>query len=158
MNITADITKVEELFPPRPGGKVDTALKQQQVAQEQIDSVLNVVTEHEHVDYQAIRVLPETPDIGTARTVTLSSANPVLMVLPNDAKRRSAVIIAVDNDIYLTNDQNVASNVQGAATNGQAFYLPKGIYVPVDNSGELYAACTTTSSSSRVSVLVNKDS
>lgn len=147
----------EELFPPTPGGHVDTVRKQRQADQDQLDSI-NVITEHDNVTYEAIRVRDESPDIGTARTITLSSANPVLQLLPTDRSRRSAVILSVDNDIYLTQDQNIANSVYGAATNGQAFYLSKGLVLTVANQGELYAACTTTATSSRVSVLVSKDS
>ncbi len=125
----------EELFLPKPGSAVDTVRKQNAANAMQLSSP-DVIAEHENVSYEAIRVQMQEPDIGTARTITLSSANPVLPLLPVDRTRRSAIVVAVDNDVYITQDQNIANTVQGAATNGQAFYLPKGVVLPVDNQGE----------------------
>ena len=154
MNLEQDI---EELFPPRPGGMVDTIRKQREADAGQLANA-DVVAEQDNVSYEAIRVTTQGPDIGTARTVTLSAANPVLPLLPADRTRSSAVIIAVDNDVYISQDQNTANTVYGAATNGQAFYLPKGVSITIDNQGDYWAACTTTGTASRVSVLVSKNS
>jgi hypothetical protein len=139
---------------PRPGGMVDTA--RQQAAQAQPEQT--VTNADGPVSYQAVRVREEPPDLGTARTVTLSAANPVLTVLYADRQRRSAVIVAVDNDIYLSTDQGAANQVAGGASAEIVFYLPKGLPLPVANQAQLWAAATTTATSSRVSVLVSQDS
>lgn len=145
---------ITELFPPRPGGLVDSARRgdgQQQPAE-------TVTVTDGPVPYQAVRVRPEAPDIGTARTVTLSAANPVLPLLGQDAQRRTAVVLAVDNDVYLATDLGLAEQVAGGSTAGGVFYLPKGVPVTVASQAQYWAACTTTAASSRVSVLVSKDS
>lgn len=145
---------VSELFPPAPGGLVDTA-RRGAVQAQPADTVM--VTDGP-VPYEAVRVRPEAPDTGSGRTVTLSAANPVLPILGQDGQRRSAVVIAVDNDVYLATDLNAAQQAAGVATATGAFYLPKGIPVTIAMQGQVWAACTTTASNSRVSVLVSKDS
>jgi len=145
---------ITELFPPRPGGLVDSARRgdgQQQPAE-------TVTVTDGPADYEAVRVRPEAPDIGTARTITLSAANTVLQLLGQDAQRRSAVALAVDNDVYLATDLGLAQQVAGGASAEGAFYLPKGIPMPIGSQGQYWAACTTSAANSRVSVLVNKDS
>lgn len=105
----------------------------------------------------AVNVRPETPALGTARCVTLSASNPWLMVLPQDPMRREATLLAVDNDVYVTTSREVAMEIAGAATGVDAFYLPKGIPLPFAAKSAFWVACTTTNTSSRVSVMVAKD-
>lgn len=145
----------EELFPPRPGGLVDSARRAAGDRDAQAPAV--TVTDGPR-PYEAVRVRPETPDLGTARTITLSSANQVLQLLGQDSQRRSCVVLAVDNDVYLATDQGVAYQAAGGTSAEGAFYLPAGIAVPVDTQAQVFAACTTTGTSSRVSVLITKDS
>lgn len=145
----------DEQFPPRPGGLVDTARK---TAAEPQGSPGTVADDNGPVAYSAVRVRPEAPDTGTARTVTLSSGNPVARILPQDAQRRSAVVLAVDNDVYLSANQGSAEDAQGSTTATGVFYLPAGIAIPIDTQATLWAACTTTATSSRVSVLITRDS
>lgn len=146
----------EELFPPRPGGLVDSARRTAAPAADSLE--IEVPGTDGPVPYAAVRVRPEPPDLGTARTITLGPANPVLRLLGRDGQRRGAVVLAVDNDVYLSNDHGLARDVAGGTAAEGVFYLPAGIAVPVDFQGELWAACTTTATSSRVSVLVTKDS
>lgn len=144
-----------EQFPPRPGGLVDSHRKAQAA---QTPAPSTVTVPDGPVTYDAVRVRPEPPDLGTARTITLSEANPVLPLLGHDAQRRSAVVVAVDNDIYLATDQGLAQQASGTTTAEGAMYLPAGIAIPVDTQAQVWAACTTTATSSRVSVLITKDS
>lgn len=148
--------EAEKLFPPKPGGLVDTWRKAQAAL---ADTATEHVADNDGpVKYQAIRTRPEPPDLGTARTITLSAANPVLMLLGQDAQRRGAVVLAVDNDVYLSSDQGLAWQSQGGASAEGCFYLLKGVPVPVDAQAPLWAACTTTAASTRISVLITRDS
>lgn len=97
------------------------------------------------------------PELGTAQMVVLNANNTVREILPRDPNRRSAIVLAVDNDVFICSSREVASNVAGTTTATFGFYLPKGIVIPVANRGAFWAAATTTASNSRVSVLVNKD-
>lgn len=105
----------------------------------------------------AINVRNETPALGTARAVTLSANNPYVLALPQDPMRRNATLLAVDNDVYVTSSREIAMEVNGSATATDAFYLPKAIPLPITSKAAFWVACTTTATSSRVSVLVTKD-
>lgn len=105
----------------------------------------------------AVPVRDEAPAQSIPRCITLSAANPVLPLLPQDPRRRSAVVLAVDNDVYIAGSADLANAAQGSPASPHAFYLPAGIAVPVDTKAASWVACTTTATSSRVSVLINKD-
>lgn len=107
--------------------------------------------------FPAIPVRNESPALGVDRCVALSAANPVRMLLPQDPRRRNAMILAVDNDVYICSSLELAQAVQGLTTASDGFYLPKGIVVPITNKAAHWVAATTTASTSRVSVLVSKD-
>lgn len=149
----------EVLFPPKKGGMVDTARKRTQAESAQLDEYNNQAgAPVPGTGLVAIRVRSEAPDTGVARSVTLTSAYPVARLLAADTGRRSSVILAIDNDVYITGSQGLANDVSGSATSGQAFYLPAGIAMPVDNQAELWVSATTTATNTRVSVLISRDS
>jgi hypothetical protein len=149
----------EELFPPRPGGMVDTARKRAQAESDQLDAYNDQAGAPVPAsDYTAVRVRPESADSGTIRTITLSSQYPVARLLPADPGRRSAVILAIDSDVYVTGSQGLANDVSGSATSGQVGYFPAGVGLPIDNQAEWWVAATTTATLTRVTVIVNRDS
>lgn len=144
----------DEQFPPAPGGMVDTARK---AAAAQTELATTAETVDGPVPYSAVRVRTEPPDLGTARTVTLGAANPVLRLLSQDPQRRTAVVIAIDADVYISGSRDAASAAAGTGTAEGCFYLPAGIGIPVDNQAAFWVAATDTTISTRVSVLVSKD-
>jgi hypothetical protein len=152
--VKALVGDVEAFLLPRPGGKIDTG-RRQRAAESLADEP--VAQQDYLVKGKPVAVDSLAPDTGGARTVTLSANNPVLPVLPRDTTRRSAVILAVDNDVYLTSDPGQAANAaaSGGATAEGVFYLPAGIGVPWQNTDQLWAAVTTTGTSSRVSVMAS---
>jgi hypothetical protein len=105
-----------------------------------------------------VSVRNETPALGMAYCVTLSSTNEYLQLVPRDPSRRNAVVLPVDNDVYICSSREVAAQVAGSTTSTLGSYFPKGIAVPIDSRSPYWVACTTTASTSRVSVLVSKDS
>ncbi len=151
-------TDFEELFPPVRGGAVEQA--RQKAAAEQAQAERAIPLTHEDAgEYAAVRVRDEQPDLGIPRTFTLSSANPTTQLLPADPGRRSAVILAVDNDVYIGNSLGNVQNVSGGAAGaGSVFYLPAGTPIPILNTAAWYVSITTSSGNSRVSVLISKDS
>lgn len=150
----------EELFPPKPGGMVDTARKKMAADADQLaaHNAAQADAEIWGTDAGAVRVRAESPDTGNIRSVTLTAAYPVARLLPADPNRRSAVILPVDNDVYVTGSQGLANDVAGGTAALQAGYFPAGIGLPVDNQGEYWVAATTTTGSSRVTIIVNRDS
>jgi hypothetical protein len=151
-------TSVEELFPARPGGLVDSARQQRAAAAAQGSSPAEI--EAGPTPYPAVRVRVEAADVAPARTLTLSAANPVLRLLPYDALRRGSVVLAVDNDVYVSNVQGAVQNAvaSGGDTAEGVFYLPAGIAIPFDTHAEMFVGVTTTAASTRVSVLITTDS
>jgi hypothetical protein len=105
----------------------------------------------------AVPVRDESPAQGNGNVVTLSVANPMLQLLPQDPRRRLAVVLAVDNDVYLSHSRDLAAFAQGVNTGTQAAYLPAGIGIPIHSKNAWYVAATNTTTSSRVTVLVYKD-
>lgn len=148
------VEDVEHVFRPRPGGKIDTA-RRNAGANSLADEP--VAQQDYLVKGKPVAVDSLAPEIGGARTVTLSANNPALPLLPRDTTRRSAVILAVDNDVYLSNDpgQAMTAAASGGATAEGVFYLPAGIGLPWQNTDQLWAAATTTGTSSRVSVMAS---
>jgi hypothetical protein len=148
-----------ELFPPRPGGLVDRHRKRkaaEAAARENGTDTATMETGRNKV--KAVRVSVEAANLAGSGCVVLGPGNLWQQLLPRDQNRRSAVILAVDNDVYVTADQGMALNVAGSASGTGAFYLPAGIAIPVDSQAQLYVACTTTATNSRVSVLISRDS
>jgi hypothetical protein len=106
--------------------------------------------------YPVVSVRNESPALGTGQCVALSTATPVKALLPQDPRRRHALILAVDNDVWIASTREIAQAAEGSTAGSVAFYLPKGIAIPVINKGAWYAAATAAGTS-RISVMVDKD-
>jgi hypothetical protein len=157
--VDALVHDAEELFPPRPGGMVDRHRKQKAAEEAAREAGRDSdVAELGRDKVRAVRTVVESPDLGGTPSVVLSSGNPVLRLLPRDSHRKAAVILAIDNDVYLTTDEGLARTLQGNATGAGGFYLPAGTPIPVTDTAEWWAAATTTATTSRVSVMVNRES
>jgi hypothetical protein len=150
--VEAVVGDAEAFLLPRPGGKIDTARRQRD-AESLADQP--VAGQDYLIKGRPVAVDHLIPAVGMARTVTLGGTNPVLPLLPRDTSRRSATVLAVDNDVYLSNDPGQATTAAniGAATASGVFYLPKGIAVPWQSTDQLWAGVTTTATNSRVSVM-----
>lgn len=144
------VGEVEHVLKPRPGGKIDTARR---MAEQHSQKDLPVADTDTLIKGKPVAVDVLLPPLGTAITVTLNSANPVLQALPKDTTRRGAILIAIDNPVYLATKQNVATTAEGSATSDLAGYLPVGVPVPVPFTDAVWVSATTTASQSRVTVL-----
>lgn len=149
------MSDLDEQFPPRPGGMVDSARKAAAAAAALPETVGNT---DGPVAYAAVRVRPEPPNLGTARTITLTANNPVLTLLGRDQQRRGAVILAIDNDVYISTDKDLANAAAGGESATGVAYLPAGIGIPISSQAQYWVAATTTATPSRVSVFIDKDS
>lgn len=108
--------------------------------------------------YPPVSVRDISPALSVARCVGLSAANPVLPALPQDPRRRRAVLLAVDADVWVSSSKDIASGLAALTAGADAFYLPKGVPLVAVSRGALYAAYTTlVAGVSRVSVLVERD-
>jgi hypothetical protein len=154
--VEALVHDAEELFPAKPGGLVDRHRRRK--AEEKAAGETSDTVQLGRNKVKAVRTVVESPDIGGTPSVLLSASAPTARLLPRDDHRRSAVILAIDNDVYITSDPGTAINVAGTTTGTGGFYLPKQIPVPIMSTAEWYVAATTTTGTSRVSVLVNRES
>jgi hypothetical protein len=148
----------EELFPPVRGGMVDTARQQAMAEHQQAERAIPL-TREDPGEYAAVRVRDEAPDLGTARTIVLSSANPSQQLLPRDDQRRSAIVVAVDNAVWWGFGEGPVQDLSGVSTGGgNAFYLPSGTCIPILSTAPVWVSATTTGSTSRVSFAIFRDS
>lgn len=149
--IEEGVGEVEHVLKARPGGKIDTA---RQMAEQHSDKDLPVAGTDTLIKGKPVAVDELLPENGLAVTVTLNSANPMMPLLPRDTTRRSATILAIDNDVYISTSAAAATAAAAAnsATLTGVGYLPAGIAYPWASSAPLYVASTTTTGQSRVTV------
>jgi hypothetical protein len=149
-----------DLFIPHPGSRTDavgTAMRHEDPGDH-----LPLNRGREMPDF-AVATRQDMPEECVPRTLQLSANNPYLPILPRDMRRRRAVIIPVTNDVVLTETkegaQAVAALVAGggtASTYGNGAYVPKGTVYVIESRDWMFAAITTTSTSSPVSVTVER--
>lgn len=157
--VDAVIHDAEELFPPKPGGLVDQHRRRKAAAEAARQAgATSEVTELGRNKVKAVRTVVEAADTGATPSVLLGASNPVQQLLPRDDHRRSAVVLAIDNDVYLTIDRGMALSLAGNATGTGGFYLPKQVPIPISDTAQWFVAVTTTASTTRVSVIVNRES
>jgi hypothetical protein len=145
------VGEVEHLVKPRPGGKIDTARR---MAEQHSDKDLPVADTDTLIKGKPVAVDELLPENGLAITVTLNSANPMLPLLPRDTTRRSATLLAIDNDVYISTSATAATAAAAAnsGTLAGVGYLPAGIAYPWASTAPVYAASTTTTGQSRITV------
>lgn len=144
----------EELFPPKPGGMVDTTRKEQAAAQAQAgQGAAGTVGEP---SYEAVKVDVLEPEVGAGRTISVSTTlNSVQRILGTDPNRKRAVVMTLDEPIVVCNSQGSASdsrnssNAAGQSAGG--FVLPVNVPLPVKSRGEVWVAATS-STATRVSI------
>jgi hypothetical protein len=114
--------------------------------------------------FAAIPVRDEAPAQGTGRTQGLSAARPVLQLLPQDPRRRRAVVLAVEKPAVVCQSVDLATAANGQPNTGgiEGFYLPVGVPLVLVNKAAWWVTYTSTDAPgagavSHVSVLVEKD-
>lgn len=143
-----------ETFTPHPGSRLDAVDQAAQQQAPEVHAEIGTVSGHPEL---VVPVAEQLPALGRGYVVVLGAANQVLPLLPQDPARRSAIVLAVDNDVYLAETRDGALAAAGGNTGTTAFYLPAGIAVPVMNRSAWFAAATTTVTASRVSVMISLD-
>ncbi len=151
--------EAEELYPPRPGGHVDTARKARAAREEQAQAQPVGQGPARAGEYQPARVDVVVPDVLSARTFVVStSLNPVLRLLGFDKRRRRAIVMTLDEPVVISASQAAASDpqnaVNAAGTGASGFVLPAGIPLTIDSRAEVWVAATS-STPTRVSVLAD---
>jgi hypothetical protein len=151
-------TDPEELYPPKAGGMVDTARKQKQAEQDQLDSLAEAEPPGVSAEPMRVPTQDHGAQLARARTFSVSTANnnPIVELLGQDANRRNAVIMTLDEPVVISFSQQAADDprnaVNAAGLSANGFVLPVNVPVPVNYTGIIY--CTATSgTASRVSVM-----
>lgn len=147
----------EELFPPKPGGMVDTVRRQRAAEQAQLDA-LGETEPAPGRPRNDVPVNDRAAELARARTFSVSTTggNPIVELLGRDDMRRNAVIMTLDEPVVISFSQQAAEDprnaVNAAGTSANGFVLPVNVPVPVNTRSVIY--CTATSSTAtRVSVM-----
>ena len=156
-------TDPEDLYPPKPGGMVDTARKQAAAEADQLEALSNAEPAAVKTRFD-VAVQDHAAELARARTFSVSTANnnPIVELLGRDDNRRSAVIMTLDEPVVISFSQQAAedprnaTNAAGLSANG--FVLPaagtNSVPVPLVINTRSAIYCTATSSTpTRVSVM-----
>ena len=146
----------EELFPPKPGGMVDTARKQAQAEAGQLAALGEAEAAPGRQRFD-VPVADRAAELARARTFSVSTTggNPVVELLGRDENRRNAVVMTLDEPVVISfasrpRRTRATRSTRPALANG--FVLPVNVPVTVNARGVIY--CTATSSTAtRVSVM-----
>lgn len=145
----------EELYPPKPGGMVDTARKQ--AAAQAVEVPDAEVTPPD--GYPAVRVRPESAEVFGGQTFLIGTGanlTPIRQILGLDPNRRRATIITLDQPVVLAgsraNAESPANATTGVGLPAGGFVLPVNVPVWVEARGVLFAAATAATAT-RVCVL-----
>ncbi len=150
-----DISDPEELYPPKPGGMVDTARKRKAAEQDQLDA-LPKAPGQEPAYRAAVPVTARGAELARARTFSVSTGKPVVELLGRDDARRAAIIMTLDEPVVIAFSQAAADDPRNAAnaagTSANGFVLPVNVPVTITCQGVIW--CTATSATAtRVSVM-----
>jgi len=152
-----DVLDHEELFPPKPGGMVDTARKQRQAEQDQLESLTSAPEPH-YRDRIDVPVNDHGADLARARTFSISTTggNPLVELLGQDNARRNAVVMTLDEPVVISFSQQAAEDprnaVNAAGLSANGFVLPVNVPVTLSTRSVIYAVATS-STATRVSVM-----
>ena len=151
-----DVLDPEELFPPIPGGMVDTARKRAAAEADQL-AAFNEAEPAPVKPRLDVPVNDHAAELARARTFSVSTTNgnPIVQLLGRDELRRNAVVMTLDQPVVISfsqiaaEDPQNAVNAAGLPANG--FVLPVNVPVPLNTRANIW--CTATSSTAtRVSI------
>lgn len=151
------LTDAEELFPPRPGGMVDTARRQMADQDAQLQALADAEPSP-GTTRMDVPVADHAAELARARTFSIATggANPIVELLGADDRRRNAVIMTLDEPVVVSFSQQAAEDprnaVNAAGTSANGFALPVNVPVTIASRSVIYAVATS-STPTRVSVM-----
>ena len=151
-----DVLGPETLFPPRPGGMVDTVRKQR--AAEEAQAATLGALEPVPAFKTTAPVADHGADLARARTFSVSTGNnnPTIELLGYDTNRRNAVIMTLDEPVVLSFSQQAADDprnaINGAGLSANGFVLPVNVPVELNTQSVIYCVAVS-STATRVSVM-----
>ena len=152
----SDVLDPETLFPPKPGGMVDTARKRAAAEASQLEQY-NAQAGGDVIPSFQIPVQDQAADLARARTFSVATGNnnPIVELLGYDENRRNAVIMTLDEPVVISFSQQAADDprnaVNAAGLSANGFVLPVNVPLPLNTKSIIY--CTALSgTATRVSV------
>lgn len=110
--LTALVDDVEKIFPPKPGGLVDSIRKERE-AEKAANAAMTAKPSSRAA--RAIAVRTQEPEISGAFTVVVSNTgNSVARLLGQDNDRKRAVIMTLDEPVVIANGQSMAYDTRNA--------------------------------------------
>jgi hypothetical protein len=136
--IEAAEEKVNEAFPPKPGGLVDTFRKKAALAEARRDEIKNAAEPIEQPAFKAVKVAQQQPEIFQAITYTIPAGGwaPILPASPYRSRATVLVITAAATCIL--------AKTSGDAVSGTGFTLPVGVPYIATTRGMIYAGNNTS--------------
>ena len=140
------MSELDEQFPPRPGGMVDSARKAAAAAQ----AVPAAEAEFDGSTYDPVRVQLRVPEIASASTIVIATAagyHSVQRLVGEDGQRGRAVVMTLDEPVIVcfsrvaADDPRNAVNAAGLPAGG--FVLPVNVPLPLETAAEIWVAATS---------------
>jgi hypothetical protein len=139
--------EIEELFPPRAGGMVDSARKARTAQQ----APQQAAPEFDGSRYDPVKVQLRIPEVASASTVVVAAAagyNSTQRLTGEDGQRYWATVMTLDEPVVLcfseaaAHDPRNAGNSAGMTAGG--FALPVNTPLPIQTSAEIWVAATSS--------------
>ena len=152
---------IAEIFPPKPGGLIDRARKEEAARKAAIKQVEEEVADKiEDRAYRAVKVADEMPEDASAHTFVVSDASGIQRLLGQDMLRRRAVVLTLDQPVVIATGLAEASDSNNpaagtAAVSASGFVLPINVPLVLETRHEIWVT-PTSATATRVSVLVEK--
>ena len=138
----------ETLYPPRPGGMVESARAQAAAESDQLQKILDYLPEPKvKID---VPVMDRGAEFARARTFSIATGanNSTIELLGEDIDRKYAVLMTLDEPIVISfseqaaDDPRNAVNAAGLSANG--FVLPVNVAIPVSYKGVIWGVATSS--------------
>lgn len=138
-----------ELFPPRPGGLVDTARKAAADAERAAEAMAGV-PDFAGARFDPVKVQLRVPEIASASTVVIAAAagyNRVQRLVGEDGQRFRVTVMTLDQPVVLcfsrtaADDPRNAVNAAGLPAGG--FVVPVNVPVTLETSAQVWAAASS---------------
>lgn len=145
---------------PAPGGRIERSARAARQAHPDTGSQApEQVQGLEPVEVSGtVSTKPRASDECNPRTIALA-AGAQRQLIGQDPGRKRVVIIAIDNPVVLCASQSLASDPANQVTSAPSptgGWLPVGVPVPVETTAALYVANSSSSATSRVTVIAER--
>jgi len=138
------MSELDELFPPRPGGLVDSARKQAAAATPADEPG----EDFDGSRYNPVKVQVRVPEIASAGTVVVSTGGTAVQrIIGTDGERARTILTALDEDVVITFSRVAADDPRNAETaagkSAGGYVLAAGAQITLDTVSEIFVTATS---------------